>query len=165
MVLCTYAVDDDSENAFYKEKTKSNFSKVVLQMKRTNKKGFTLAELLIVVAIIAVLVAIAIPIFTAQLEKSRESTDMANIRSAYAEIIANYIQDSKAATAEVELKSDCTNWKSDDNAKIANVVAKDILGAGAADKAIVSITADGACTVKVGSVEKSLDTSFVKTNS
>ena len=48
------------------------------------KKGFTLAELLIVVAIIAVLVAIAIPIFTTQLEKAREATDMANIRSAYA---------------------------------------------------------------------------------
>ena len=33
-------------------------------MKQTNRKGFTLAELLIVVAIIAVLVAIAIPVFT-----------------------------------------------------------------------------------------------------
>ena len=55
-------------------------------MKKNNKKGFTLAELLIVVAIIAVLTAIAIPIFTNQLEKARESTDAANIRSAYAEI-------------------------------------------------------------------------------
>ena len=40
--------------------------------KRLNKKGFTLAELLIVVAIIGVLVAVSIPIFTAQLEKARE---------------------------------------------------------------------------------------------
>ena len=39
-------------------------------MKIKNKKGFTLAELLIVVAIIAVLVAVAIPIFTSQLEKA-----------------------------------------------------------------------------------------------
>ena len=31
-----------------------------------------------------VLVAISIPIFTSQLEKSREATDLANIRSAYA---------------------------------------------------------------------------------
>ena len=52
-------------------------------MKKNNKKGFTLAELLIVVAIIAVLTAIAIPVFTSQLEKSKESTDQANIRSAY----------------------------------------------------------------------------------
>ena len=36
----------------------------VEMMKKVNKKGFTLAELLIVVAIIAVLVAISTPIFT-----------------------------------------------------------------------------------------------------
>ena len=53
-----------------------------------NKKGFTLAELLIVVAIIAVLVAISIPIFSSQLEKSREATDLANVRSAYAQVMA-----------------------------------------------------------------------------
>jgi len=58
-------------------------------MKKLNTKaGFTLAELLIVVAIIAVLVAVAIPIFSAQLEKSREETDIANMRSAKAGAIA-----------------------------------------------------------------------------
>lgn len=60
-------------------------------MKRLNKKGFTLAELLIVVAIIAVLVAIAIPIFTSQLEKSRDAVTVANVRSAYAEAQAAYL--------------------------------------------------------------------------
>lgn len=54
------------------------------ELKKQGKKGFTLMELLIVVAIIAVLVAIAIPLFTNQLEKAREATDLANIRSAYA---------------------------------------------------------------------------------
>ena len=52
---------------------------------KMNKKGFTLAELLVVVAIIAVLVAISIPVFTSQLEKSREAVDLANLRAAYAE--------------------------------------------------------------------------------
>ena len=47
-----------------------------------SKRGFTLAELLIVVAIIAVLVGVAIPVFNSQLEKSRESTDIANLRNA-----------------------------------------------------------------------------------
>ena len=60
-------------------------------MKKTNKKGFTLAELLVVVAIIAVLVAIAIPIFTSQLEKAREATDLANLRAAYAECTASVL--------------------------------------------------------------------------
>lgn len=62
-------------------------------MKKTlhNKKGFTLAELLIVVAIIAVLVAIAIPIFTGQLNKSKFAVDEANARSIYAQYQADYL--------------------------------------------------------------------------
>ena len=64
---------------------------------RENKKGFTLAELLIVVAIIAVLVAISIPIFTNQLEKSREATDEANIRSMYAECSAAVLTEDTSA--------------------------------------------------------------------
>ena len=60
------------------------WSKGTMKKKR---KGFTLAELLIVVAIIAVLVAIGIPIFTSQLEKSREAADAANIRAQYAQVM------------------------------------------------------------------------------
>ena len=63
-----------------------------------NKKGFTLAELLIVVAIIAVLVAIAIPIFVNQLEKGREATDIANIRDIYAEVAVAMLTDDLGAT-------------------------------------------------------------------
>lgn len=59
--------------------------------KKLNKKGFTLAELLVVVAIIGVLVAISIPIFTSQLEKAREATDEANIRAIYAECSADVL--------------------------------------------------------------------------
>ena len=64
------------------------WSKGTMKKKR---KGFTLAELLIVVAIIAVLVVIGIPIFTSQLEKSREATDAANIRVQYAQVMAEAI--------------------------------------------------------------------------
>ena len=52
--------------------------------KFTNKKGFTLMEMLIVVAIIAILVAIAIPTFSSSLAKANAATDLANIRSGYA---------------------------------------------------------------------------------
>ncbi len=58
---------------------------------RGNKKGFTLAELLIVVAIIAVLVAVAIPVFTAQLNKAKYATDVANARAVYAELTADFV--------------------------------------------------------------------------
>jgi type IV pilus assembly protein PilA len=72
--------------------------------KKLNKKGFTLAELLIVVAIIGVLVAISIPIFTSQLEKSREATDMANLRAAKAAVVTAILTDSpKAGSAEASL--------------------------------------------------------------
>lgn len=57
-----------------------------------NTKGFTLMEMLIVVAIIAILVAIAIPTFTAQLEKAREAADIANIRSTYSEAMVAYLE-------------------------------------------------------------------------
>ena len=71
----------------------------MLKRMRKNKKGFTLAELLIVVAIIGVLVAISIPIFTSQLEKSRDAVTLSNIRAAYAEVQAAYLtQDTKATT-------------------------------------------------------------------
>jgi type IV pilus assembly protein PilA len=59
-------------------------------------------EMLIVVAIIAVLIAIAIPIFTSQLEKAREATDLANVRSAYAEIMTAAATSDKNATYTVD---------------------------------------------------------------
>ena len=61
--------------------------------KHKSKNGFTLAELLIVVAIIAVLVAISIPVFTAQLKKARLAVDHTAIRDAYAIVqIANNME-------------------------------------------------------------------------
>lgn len=116
-------------------------------LKKMNKKGFTLAELLIVVAIIAVLVAISIPIFSAQLEKAKEATDMANIRSAYAEVVAAYLGDSKEHLASVDLKSDTSNYKSDENAEIAGVLYKNILSGNAASSCEVKVTADGKVTI------------------
>ena len=87
---------------------------------RKNEKGFTLAELLIVVAIIGVLVAISIPIFTSQLEKAREATDAANIRSAYAEVVAEALtDDSKDVEATVKLVQSQDDWQNSNNANIA----------------------------------------------
>ena len=56
-----------------------------------SRSGFTLMELLIVIAIIAVLIAIAIPVFSASLHKARVAADIANVRSYYAAIQAEYL--------------------------------------------------------------------------
>ena len=68
--------------------------------KLTNKKGFTLMEMLIVVAIIAVLVAIAIPVFYGALTKSKEAADVANIRAAYAEWQVGILTENRAIPAD-----------------------------------------------------------------
>lgn len=78
---------------------------------KKNNKGFTLAELLIVVAIIAVLVAIAIPVFTTQLEKSREATDMANVRSAYGTVTIQFLNDGSAHSVSVTAQQKQSGWQ------------------------------------------------------
>ena len=72
------------------------------QMKRTNKKGFTVAELLIVVGIIAVLVGIAIPVFRHKAEKAKEAYDIYTMRQAASAAIDLYyagIHDKPSAEA------------------------------------------------------------------
>ena len=63
------------------------------------------------VAIIAVLVAISIPIFTSQLEKAREATDAANIRSQYAEVMAEAITDGGHVKGNKMVDMQLTNKK------------------------------------------------------
>ena len=82
---------------------------------RKSESGFTLAELLIVVAIIGVLVAISIPIFTSQLERSREATDAANIRAQYAQVMTEAIAtgqnvNGKTLYGAIPLKQQNSGW-------------------------------------------------------
>ncbi|MEG0597204.1 MAG: prepilin-type N-terminal cleavage/methylation domain-containing protein, partial [Oscillospiraceae bacterium] len=57
-----------------------------------SKKGFTLAELLIVVAIIGVLVAIAIPVFSSQLDNAKTQVAAANERAAQSMATVSYVE-------------------------------------------------------------------------
>lgn len=112
--------------------------------KMTNKKGFTLMEMLIVVAIIAILVAIAIPTVTTALENSREATDAANIRAAYAEVMVKamtsettdvdngaytikYDDSAKTYTATITLTQKKDGWQ---NSSITNIAGEKIVTSG-----------------------------------
>jgi type IV pilus assembly protein PilA len=64
-----------------------------LRQKRKDKRGFTLMEMLIVVAIIAILIAIAIPTFSSSLDEARESADQANLRAAKAVVAVKTMAD------------------------------------------------------------------------
>lgn len=137
-------------------------------MKKNNNKGFTLAELLIVVAIIAVLVAIAIPVFTAQLEKAREATDVANVRSAYADVMVRYLADAnKSAAMDVSARQGVADWQtspapmlttqingSESSVSIPAVVSGSMyhvaITEDASGNATVSVTAGGAATGGTG---------------
>ncbi len=93
-------------------------------MEKMNKKGFTLAELLIVVAIIAVLVAIAIPVFTSQLEKSKKAVDEANIRSAYSEAMATYLTDPSVTEGQISLAGVIYDWAYESSTGVMKVSTK-----------------------------------------
>ena len=135
----------------------------MLKKLKKNKKGFTLAELLIVVAIIGVLVAISIPIFTSQLEKSREAVDEANLRNAYAEVSAAVLteQDTAGAQAQGKLgaltkgqdgksysmtvgatQTEGKNWTSGSKPSIGGVSVDP-----SASGWTVKVTEDGVCTI------------------
>ena len=91
--------------------------------KMKNKKGFTLMEMLIVVAIIAILIAIAIPTFASSLNKARVATDEANIRSGYATVMATVLTDDSVDVEGNSTKAKATYWLNKDGSVTAGAAA------------------------------------------
>ena len=57
-------------------------------MKKTNKKGFTIVELVIVIAVIAILSAVLIPTFSNVTTSAKQRAALANARNEYMELLA-----------------------------------------------------------------------------
>ena len=68
-----------------------------------------------VIAIIAILIAIAIPVFTTQLERAGEATDAANARAGYAEVMMDYIANpTTSAEKTFKLQQGQADWQNSD---------------------------------------------------
>lgn len=89
---------------------------------KQNRSGFTLMEMLIVIALIAVLVAIAIPTIASQLERSREAADLANVRAAYAQVSAEALLGDPQFKVTVALKQKQADWQSVNPVNIGGIV-------------------------------------------
>lgn len=79
-------------------------------------------EMLIVIAIVAVLISIAIPVLSSQLERSREAVDLANVRAAYAQVSTEALLGKTDVTVTVNLKQKQAGWQSVDPVNIGGIV-------------------------------------------
>lgn len=70
-------------------------------MKNT-KRGFTIVELVIVIAVIAILAAILIPVFSNVIETANESSRKAEIKNAYSKFVADEALGSAANKTDAE---------------------------------------------------------------
>ena len=67
-------------------------------MKKLNKKGFTIVELVIVIAVIAILAGVLIPTFATVVDKANESKAMQQARIAYENYLAENADKSNFST-------------------------------------------------------------------
>lgn len=79
-------------------------------------------EMLIVIAIVAVLISVAVPVLSSQLERSRETVDLANVRSAYAQVSTEALLGNTGVTVTVKLKQKQAGWQSVDPVNIGGIV-------------------------------------------
>lgn len=88
---------------------------------QNRNKGFTLIELIVVVSILTVLVGLLAPAYTKYIERSRESVDLANVRSAYDELMIEEATENQTTPKVVPLKQKIAGWQSMNTVSIGGI--------------------------------------------
>ena len=83
-------------------------------MKKMNNKGFSLVELIVVIAIMAVLIGVLAPQFIKYVEKSRQTTDIQNMDTCVSAVRA-YYADIPWPEGDITIKKNTTTgyWEAD----------------------------------------------------
>ena len=71
-------------------------------MKKLNKKGFTIVELVIVIAVIAILAAVMIPTFSGIVEKANKSAVQQKAAAVYKEVYALDLADNGVVDGNID---------------------------------------------------------------
>jgi prepilin-type N-terminal cleavage/methylation domain-containing protein len=84
-------------------------------MRRNNRKGFTIVELVIVIAVIAILAGVLIPTFAGITTKAKKSAALQEATNAYKEAYAEAISDGKIDADDNAVKVETTkgDWTFD----------------------------------------------------
>ena len=78
-------------------------------MKNTKKRGFTIVELVIVIAVIAILASVLIPTFTKVVQAAKDSKNLQEARNAYTEALAEHLVEGDTCKKE-GLKHQVNGW-------------------------------------------------------
>ena len=130
-------------------------------MKKMNNKGFSLVELIVVIAIMAVLIGVLAPQFIKYVEKSRQTTDIQNMDTCVSAVRAYYADKTWPASDIVVEKNASDVW-------VATNAAADCLSeAGCANSKVKgnwNKTSPSATITSTGTVTYAGESEYYKVN-